>query len=302
MTTARPRVSRRGWLVAAAAACTTGAFAGPGPAPSRCPVGLQLYSVSRELSADLIGTLRRVRSLGIEEVEIANWAGHAPERFIEAVHSAGLRADSLHVDWAALQGDVPHGVLHARALGATQLVVPAPVFPPGSWPPAAGVDIPALVRRLMTPTQWGLTAAALAEAGQRVHAAGLSLAYHNHGMEFDRRGVPDGPAEIERLLAAADLDVGWELDVGWALAAAEDPVAWIERYGARVHRLHLKEFSPAGARALGDGGAVSTPRVVWRDVLAAARRAGVRAAYVELEPPFHESPWTLIERSWRHLG
>lgn len=288
------RRTRRHWLGATASLLAVPLLA-RSEAPTACPVGLQLYSVGTELARDLAGTLQRVRGLGIEQVELADWAGHAPERVIAAVHAAGLRADSLHIPWAALQSDLPTWVAHARALGATQLVVPVPVMPAHGWPPTSReVDIPALVRRLMTPDQWALTAQALADAGRRLADTGLALAYHNHGMEFDRR---EGQAEIERLLAVAGPAVGWELDVGWAMSVGEDPLAWMARYGTRIHRLHLKEVSSQGARALGDAGAT----VHWSAVLAAARRAGVRAAYIELEPPFTESPWALIERSLRHL-
>jgi sugar phosphate isomerase/epimerase len=82
---------------------------------------------------------------------------------------------------------------------------------------------------------------------------GVRLAIHNHG--------PGLPWEtVEEILAAIDgrhPSLGACVDTGHYIRSGIDPVAAIERFGARVHGVHLKDFVSAGAFAegciLGDG-------------------------------------------------
>jgi hypothetical protein len=47
--------------------------------------GIQLYTVDKELQADVEGTLKKVREIGYREVETAGLAGYSPQQFRAAL-------------------------------------------------------------------------------------------------------------------------------------------------------------------------------------------------------------------------
>ena len=57
-----------------------------------------------------------------------------------------------------------------------------------------------------------------------------------------------------------------EFDCGAAAAAGHDPVQFLQQHGGRVALLHL-----------------TGPRADWKRVIAAAKAAGVRRAYVAVD-------------------
>src|SRR5688500_18837737 len=100
-----------------------GAAAGSAPAfrfqgDFKGPLGLQLYSVRREMAQDVPGTLRRVRELGFQEVELAGTYNLTPAQFRQELDRAGLRATAMHVGYERLRDDLPGVIAEAKVLGA----------------------------------------------------------------------------------------------------------------------------------------------------------------------------------------
>jgi sugar phosphate isomerase/epimerase len=66
----------------------------------------------------------------------------------------------------------------------------------------------------------------------------IRMGLHNHG-----RGHPWGSARvIEKLFARTGPRLGLCLDTAWAMDAGDDPIAMVERFGARLYGLHVKDF------------------------------------------------------------
>ncbi|SLN62555.1 Inosose dehydratase [Aquimixticola soesokkakensis] len=68
---------------------------------------------------------------------------------------------------------------------------------------------------------------------------GLRLAYHHHLMM-----VAETLDEIDAILSACGPEVGLLLDTGHAVGAGFDYGALIERFGARIAHIHLKDIRP----------------------------------------------------------
>ncbi|MBM3795839.1 MAG: TIM barrel protein [Acidobacteria bacterium] len=67
----------------------------------------------------------------------------------------------------------------------------------------------------------------LTKAGAMARKAGLTLAYHNHALEFAK--APDGKTLLDHLMDASDQkNVQLEMDVMWVSAAGVDPVALLK--------------------------------------------------------------------------
>lgn len=83
---------------------------------------------------------------------------------------------------------------------------------------------------------------------------GMRIAIHNHG-GTDWLGNIHA---LDYVFGRTSPAIGLCLDTAWCIQAGGDPVAWLEKFGPRLHALHLKDFSfdPAGRfrdTIVGDG-------------------------------------------------
>ena len=259
-------------------------------------IGLQVFPFLAETQADFAGTMLNIAAAGYSHVELL--AGLAPPATMAAgIRDAGLLVPSVHASASRLYPGTPSVaddidllIATCRAVGAGTLICSTPFIPGGVTPDRFEATLD-----LFGPAQWAAHAAFLNRTSEKLRRAGLRLGYHNHGEEF-RGAARDTP--FERLVAmTARHDVRFELDCGWAILAGVDPVVLIDRHARRIDFLHLKDLakdaSPGVNRtmALGDG------RVDVLAIVAAGRRAGMQAMFVELEPPFAQPPLVLARRS-----
>ena len=61
------------------------------------PIALQLYSVRGDMERDFEGTLRKVKDMGYDGVELVGLYGRSPAEVRKAVTDAGLVPLSAHV-------------------------------------------------------------------------------------------------------------------------------------------------------------------------------------------------------------
>lgn len=277
-----------GVLAAGAVASVLPRFARAAKGGYPWPLGVQLWSVNAELDQDVEGTLAQLAQLGYREVETAGLHGRTPQAFGQAIVRAGLKPVSAHFSMGDLFADAAARIADAQAMGVQWIVAssPRPDRPlgQGDWIPA--------IREAMTLDAWKKNAAELNRVGALAKAAGLTLAYHNHPVEFAEY---DGQRGYDVILANTDPAlVKLELDVAWAVAGGVDPMALLEKHADRIRLLHVKGLKarPALGHYGSDfaSGVVGTGDVIdWPPFLAAARRAGVVHAFVEQEPP-HVQP------------
>src|ERR1700742_1205956 len=60
-------------------------------------IGLELYTVRKQLEADFDGTLSKVALMGYNEVEFAGYFGHQPTEVKTALNRYKLTAPSVHI-------------------------------------------------------------------------------------------------------------------------------------------------------------------------------------------------------------
>ena len=86
---------------------------------------------------------------------------------------------------------------------------------------------------------------------------------------------------------------------GWMTVAGYSPVTYLTKYPNRYEFLHIKDFRKGfkpttNLLEKGPGAPVPTElgrgSVDYRPIFAAAKKAKIRAYYVEQEPPFTEMP------------
>ena len=114
------------------------------------------------------------------------------------------------------------------------------------------IDTPLAKRpRFTSDAQWQAYAAKLNAFGQHLRSAyGITLAYHHHMGAY-----VESPADIDRLMAETNDDVGLLFDTGHAFfGGAADPVALLQRHLKRVVHVHCKDVrAQVVAQARNDG-------------------------------------------------
>jgi sugar phosphate isomerase/epimerase len=279
------RISRRTFLKSASASAACAAVFSAAPRlmadPLRLPVGLQLYTVRDLLPKDYEGTLRQLGALGYREVEAAGFFGRSPSEVKHAMDRAGLNCVSAHYSMQDLLPQVDEVIQFGRNLGLKYIVCASP------WlkDPARIKDPGArAVGEAITLDDWRWNAEQLNRIGERVNAAGIRFAYHNHTGEFR---TEKGVVFYDELLRMTDpAKVTMEMDCGWVAVAGKNPADYFARYPARFSMLHVKDFKISGATK-NSGRPLSTElgrgTIDYRSIFEAAKKTGVKHAFVEQE-------------------
>src|SRR5213594_2013529 len=87
------------------------------------PIGIQLYTVRRELAKDVEGTLAKLAAIGYREVEFAGYPEGTAKSLRAILDRLHLRAPSGHVGTQALRTDWARTLEQAATVGQQYVVV-----------------------------------------------------------------------------------------------------------------------------------------------------------------------------------
>ncbi len=185
-------------------------------------LALQLWTVRQGLQDAPEETLRRVREMGYQFVELAP----LPEslslaRLCELLQSFDLKVASIH-------GDLPtagYQAAMARCLEATdcrRLIW-------SGWPRDGRYESLQGLQRVLVD---------YLDAAEWARREGIELGLHNHWWEFEWL---DGISPYRWVFDRLPETVFWQLDVYWAKVAGQDPLALVREWGDRIRSLHLKD-------------------------------------------------------------
>jgi sugar phosphate isomerase/epimerase len=134
-------------------------------------------------------------------------------------------------------------------------------------------------------------------------AAGITVGYHNHNVEFGPVGKTTG---WHILLAECDPAlVKFEIDLGWIAAAGRDPAKFLDGLKGRVRWLHVKDLKASTKPNVAlqmDPTEIGSGIQDWPRILKAAKRAGAEHYYVEQEPPFTMARIEAVRKSYGFLA
>ena len=286
--------TRRDFLAGAAALAAAG---GPGInsswANQKIQLGIQLYTVRDDLAKDYEGTLKKLHAIGLRVVQ-ANLvtAGKSAADQRKLYDSMGFTWDSIHASGPALRDTAQATIDQARAVGIKNITCSFPLYPADRATLMSGAPI----------DDWKRNAATFNKIGALCKDAGMTFAFHNHSIEFKTiEGVP----VYDTLLAYTDPSlVSMEMDIGWVRASGADPVAYLTKYPKRFTALHIKDLTSEGIPNTNNkmnSAIIGTGVMAWKPTLAAARKAAVSRAYLEIEEPYNPSPLGMVEASYNYL-
>jgi sugar phosphate isomerase/epimerase len=269
--------------------------------PLNLPIGLQLYTVGQEMDSDPAGTLKAVAAVGYKQVELSPLAKTSAKDLKKMLDDTGLKNPSGHYMLPDLISNPQEKIDFAHQFGQEFMVVTVPwVADPSRFKPdpqAGQFGMFIAIINGLTLDDWKWNAEQFNKVGEQIKKAGLQLAYHNHNFEWKQYGVVTGYDEFLRLTDSGLVKL--ELDCGWAAVAGHDAVAYLTKYPERYTLLHIKDFrkgfTPRTTLLDKDPGApvpteLGRGTIEYGRVFAAAKKARIRAFFVEQEPPFTEMP------------
>lgn len=201
-------------------------------------MGLQAFTIRDALAEDVLGSLKIVKALGYEDLELYGfdadkgaYYGYAAADFKLVLDDLGLSSSSCHYGFSdyidaptkELKKYVDKCITGAHALNHSYI----------TWP-------------WMTPEQRTVTTFErlpdlLNVIGEQVNQAGLGFAYHNHDFEFHTYGEKTG---FDIILNGTDASlVKIQLDLYWAVHASEKtPKELIAMAPERFVMWHIKDM------------------------------------------------------------
>jgi sugar phosphate isomerase/epimerase len=193
-------------------------------------VGLQLYSIRDAMSADALGSLKKVSAMGYKYMELADYSngkfyGYKPLEFKKVLADLGMEAMSSHTQVEAegitLENAKAMADDHA-ALGVKYCVQP--------WVN----DEDRIIEKYKTMiADWN-------EVGRIMKGVGIQFAYHNHNFEFlPTYGIIP---YYDIFLKEMDADlITMEIDLFWVTKAGHDPLEIFKKYPGRFKLWHFKD-------------------------------------------------------------
>lgn len=232
-------------------------------------VGIQLYTVRKEMLADAKGTLEQLAKIGYKELESArsdkgNFYGLAPKEIKKIAGDLGMTVRSGHVH---IDDNWQQSIDLAAEAGQTYLVC--------SSLPSEG----------QTVANYQRCADTFSKAAEQCKKSNLIFGYHNHEYEFEKA---DGQVLYDILLDRTDPKlVTMEMDLGWVIVTGNDPLAYFKKYPGRFPLWHLKDMDKVKKESTEFG----KGQVNVKQMLQNMDKSGVKYFFVEQE----EYPKTALD-------
>ena len=241
-------------------------------------VGVQLYSVRKEMLEDNIGTLKKLAALGYKEIESAgsdkgNYYGLQPAEMKKICKDLGmnLRSGHVHFDdkWQQTIDD-------AKEAGQEYAIV--------SSMPSKG----------QTVDNYKQAAESFNKAGEACKKSNLYFGYHNHDFEFEK---DNGKILYDVLVENTNKEyVNLEMDLGWVIVTGNNPLDYFAKYPGRFPLWHLKDMNMKEKHSteFGKGG------LDIKKMLSVSKKAGMKYFFVEQDKT-PGSPFDSITKSFNYI-
>lgn len=228
--------------------------------PGKNKVGLQLWSIAKNIEQDFEGSMKLVSSIGYKEVELfgpypfssekdkASWNAitkmlgfsqsgyfnHSAKEFKQQLDSMGLKTPAMHVGLDTLRNNLEEAAESANILGQQY----------------AGIaGIPEEERKTLD--DYKRIADEFNVIGEKAKKLGIKFYYHNHGYGLKEM---DGQVPFDIILERTDPALVFlEMDIFWTTAGGADPVKYLDTYQGRYKLVHIKDMKEKVEFA-GDGG------------------------------------------------
>lgn len=246
-------------------------------------VAVQLYTV-REFTKDapsLAATAKKIRAIGYTAVQVSGGAALPEAELVAIFRGEGLTICATHEPGKKILDETEAVIDRLHALGCRYTAYPSPngVFDLGD-----AAQVGELARKLDI-------------AGAKLHAAGLTLGYHNHGFEFVRFR---DTTVFDYLFATTDpKHLVSELDTFWVHYGGFNVVDTIRKLRGRLPFIHLKDYgvNTKNTHEYREIGAGSLP---FKEIIAEAEAGGCEWFIVEQDETPGD-PFASLQQSFNYI-
>ena len=252
---------------------------------SNVKMGLQIHAVREGFAEDPKGTLKRVKDMGYEGVELNYFAmentGNTAKFYADALEEVGLKCFSFMLAWKdILPENLDASIQYAKELGTKMIVIGSVNF-----------------ERLKNEEGFAeLAVETIKNAAVAFENAGFVSGYHNH--DSDQYVVDGERTFLEYLMENTPNSFVMMLDTGNMLAGGGDPIATVKKFPHRSPVVHIKGY--------GKEKRYTTPvweaEIDWAEMMKTAVETGdVQVMSIEFGARGDYEPFDRAEKSFHWL-
>lgn len=223
-------------------------------------IGLQLWSIAKNLEKDFMSTIQMVSQIGYKEIELfgpypfssekdktswnaitkmlgfsqSGYFNHSVKQFKEILNEKGLSTPCMHVGLDTLRNKLNETAEAAHILGQQYAGIAA---------------IPEEERRTLD--DYKRISDEFNVIGEKAKALGIRFYYHNHGYGLKEM---EGKIPFDIILERTDPSLVYlEMDIFWTTAGGADPIKYLDDNPGRYKLMHVKDMKKL-VHFSGDGG------------------------------------------------
>ena len=231
--------------------------------------------------ADIEATLRRVKAIGYDVIQISGFGPCDPDLLARWVKEIGLEVCVTHTPWARLadSAELAKVIAEHKKMGCALVGLgarPHDLYPNSyeGW------------TRFIKKTK---------EITARIKEAGLDFSYHNHDFEFEQW---NGVRAIDRIIEEAP-EVLFTLDIFWVQAGGGSIPAYIKKLEGRIRVIHFKDFRIVnGARQFAE---IGRGNLDWDEIIPLCKSTGIACAAIEQDSDWLLDPFESLAMSREFL-
>lgn len=239
---------------------------------------VQLYTLRDKLDKDFPGTLRTLKKMGWNAVQIDGLFGYEAAEIAEVLQELNMSAAGMHVGLDRMTDELETVLEEGRLFGTRDFFCH-------------------YLEDDMHHVE-GFKAAkhTLLEVARKVNPAGYRVGYHHHDFEFYTD--VEGKKALDYILAPeGNMFIYPEIDTYWVKMAGYDPLTYMEQFSNRIPILHLKDMTNDDRRFYAE---IGTGSIDFEPILYWGERNGVEWYAIEQDECAGD-PFDSLEISYHHL-
>ncbi|WP_028777957.1 sugar phosphate isomerase/epimerase family protein [Shimazuella kribbensis] len=183
----------------------------------------QLYTLRKQLTHDFAGTLRELKKMGWQAVQIDGLRGHSAEEIAEALRETGLKVAGMHISLDRMVHDLD-AVIHEGYLFQTK-----------------DIFCHYLDEEMQNESGYRKAKRILLDTATKLNEIGYRVGYHNH--EFEFQSTVDEQLALDYLtMPSGNRFIYPEIDTYWVRYADVDPLTYLSKFPFRCPIIHLKDM------------------------------------------------------------